>query len=531
MFAKPKIDPLAEVSRARGASATLTVHGSLRAPSGRVGINESLRCAAALLSARVLLIVVLLAGSNAAVAQLPTVGILDFNSTGHLELIADPAHSAYWNGIFYFSAHADDGRELFASDGTAAGTLQLKDVVPGVDSSGPLFLTRVGGENAASARVFFSATTPDYGTELWVTDGTSLGTELAADLAPNDMGSTPHSLTAFNGDLYFSAEAVGERGLFKIDPATLATTALAPLVVSLEVFAKMEATGGRLYFIGLSGGVKQIWSTDGLTTVAETALACNDILDIHAVAGEVFFVCEFASTMELLRLDGGVASGASLVYRTAIPGTIEYPVASAGLLYFVLNEEEIYAYNNGTGMTDQVTSFGSAVEPEDLFKYNGGVLFTADDTAGREVYFTDGTTTTLLQDINEGIGDSRPEEFTEHEGLVYFAADSNIVGRELFVTDGTVGGTGLAADNETGSVADLRSAKHTDGNLLWWAWQRSVVERRDTAGNRAGRQSPELLIQTHEPVCGASGTWRWRRAPCVLQRQRWPGPRTGGLRR
>src|SRR6516164_3533609 len=50
------------------------------------------------------------------------------------------------NGALYFSANNGvNGNELWKSDGTAAGTVLIKDINPGSASSGPAFLTNVNG--------------------------------------------------------------------------------------------------------------------------------------------------------------------------------------------------------------------------------------------------------------------------------------------------------------------------------------------------------------------------------------------------
>ena len=56
-----------------------------------------------------------------------------------------------------------DGRELWQSDGTAAGTALVKDINPGTYSPGPSYLTAVGGT------LFFTAFDYDHGRELWRT--------------------------------------------------------------------------------------------------------------------------------------------------------------------------------------------------------------------------------------------------------------------------------------------------------------------------------------------------------------------------
>lgn len=52
----------------------------------------------------------------------------------------------------------------------------------------------------------------------------------------------------------------------------------------------------------------------------------------------------------------------------------------------------------------------------------------------------------MLADLNVGIGDSHAPHFTEFNGNVSFAAASSYFGAELFVTDGTLGGTHIQKD-------------------------------------------------------------------------------------
>ena len=54
--------------------------------------------------------------------------------------------------------------------------------------------------------LFFSARTPALGTELWKSDGTAGGTVLVKDINPDEGGSAPHGFASVNGTIYFAAD-------------------------------------------------------------------------------------------------------------------------------------------------------------------------------------------------------------------------------------------------------------------------------------------------------------------------------------
>ncbi|MCB9870994.1 MAG: hypothetical protein H6837_14145 [Planctomycetes bacterium] len=96
--------------------------------------------------------------------------------------------------------------ELWKSDGTATGTIRIKDINPG-GASWPADLTPVG------ERVFFSAQNgvppQGNGNELWVSDGTALGTVLVKDIYPGSgfNSSYPKGLALSCGRVFFQARA------------------------------------------------------------------------------------------------------------------------------------------------------------------------------------------------------------------------------------------------------------------------------------------------------------------------------------
>jgi len=124
------------------------------------------------------------------------------------------------NGTLYFAAKdSSHGIELWKSNGTAAGTVMVKDIFPGSSSSAPSFFTNVNGT------LFFTANNGKNGIELWKSDGTYSGTVLVKDIYPGYGSSAPAYLVNLNGLLYFSAnDSIHSTELWKSDGSILGTS-------------------------------------------------------------------------------------------------------------------------------------------------------------------------------------------------------------------------------------------------------------------------------------------------------------------
>ena len=122
----------------------------------------------------------------------------------------------------FFSATGADGIELWVTDGTPAGTVQVSNIAaaPGADSR-PGLLTAVD-----SSTLFFVATDGTSGRELWRSNGTAAGTRRVIDI--NLTGdSQPLDLTVVGSRLYFTADdGVNGRQLWSTDLVTNTTRRL-----------------------------------------------------------------------------------------------------------------------------------------------------------------------------------------------------------------------------------------------------------------------------------------------------------------
>ncbi|MBD0256873.1 MAG: hypothetical protein ICV83_14235, partial [Cytophagales bacterium] len=99
--------------------------------------------------------------------------------------------------LYFVASEGAGGFELWKTDGTAAGTVRVKDIHPGAGDSSPLWLTNVNGT------LYFTADNGTDGRELWKSNGTAAGTTLVKNIVADPSGEAPQYLANLNGTLYF----------------------------------------------------------------------------------------------------------------------------------------------------------------------------------------------------------------------------------------------------------------------------------------------------------------------------------------
>jgi RHS repeat-associated protein len=161
----------------------------------------------------------------------------------------------------YFMGLGSTGYELYKFDGTTSSL--VKDIAPGSAHSLP------GNMYATNGKLYFTATNADSGTELWVTDGTTAGTELVADVNAGSGTSDPAELTRFGDRLLFTADdgthgrelwSVSLRGFapWVVDDGTLGATAMSPTSIRVRNLTDIAT-------VNIASTVLA-WSSDGGVT-------------------------------------------------------------------------------------------------------------------------------------------------------------------------------------------------------------------------------------------------------------------------
>ncbi len=233
------------------------------------------------------------------------------------------------NGTLYFVANDGViGTELWKTDGTASGTVPVKDIRSGLLSSGPRYLTDVNGT------LFFRASDGPSGYELWKTDGTSSGTVLVKNINTNFyQGSNPTRLTNSNGTLFFQiTTGTSEEVLYKSDGTDSGTVPLATFGSSQGPRLLTPVNGTVFFRASDNTNGYELWKSDGTvagTTIVRDIAPGNQnsyVTNLRNVNGTLYFLATNnagSAGQELWKSDGtnaGTVQVADLIPGDVVPG-------------------------------------------------------------------------------------------------------------------------------------------------------------------------------------------------------------------
>ncbi|RYY70894.1 MAG: hypothetical protein EOO13_05035 [Chitinophagaceae bacterium] len=174
---------------------------------------------------------------------------------------------AVLNNKMYFSGFDyTNGSELWVTDGTTAGTqmvINLRTDAGGILNSGsPMALT------VFDSKLYFSAADDIHGQEFYTSDGTAAGTTLVKDMLPGTSSSVPYAIIIHNGFMYLLNNY--NREMWKSD----GTTAGTQLLGTAPEAARFGAVWNNKIYI-ISGTGQYLWQSDGVSSSIGFATASN----------------------------------------------------------------------------------------------------------------------------------------------------------------------------------------------------------------------------------------------------------------
>lgn len=362
---------------------------------------------------------------------------------------SNPEGLTVLNGNVYFSAEdGSNGRELWMTDGTEAGTQLLKDINPGSDDSSPSRFFEYNGN------LLFTADDGSHGRELWITDGTIQGTEMVKDIRTGSTTSALFGFTEFNGKVYFRAKGDNNGSELWVTDGTESGTYvfkdINPGGVNSGSFpGGFTEYNGNLYFYADDGNNgRELWVSDG------TASGTSMLKDINSGSGDSY-------PNELIVLDG-------LLYFGATDGT-----------------------NSGLWSTDGTTTgttlvySGSGRPSYGMTNYDGRLYYVASDANGDgKLWVSDGTTAGTEQASVPNVAPntspfylsedpSQRSNFIVFNDSFYFTADYDNNGLKLYkITTDNLGTEDYASvdfvvhPNPVEDILHLESGAHQISEII-----------------------------------------------------------------
>ncbi len=366
------------------------------------------------------------------------------------------------NKLFFSADDGIHGQELWATDGTDTGTILVKDI----DTAKYYRSNNAGwGGNSYPAhyieyngKLYFNAVDSIYGSELWATDGTEAGTNLVKDIVPGIGSSIPLiSKAVFNGKLYFNSNGQ----LWVTDGTPNGTI----LVKAFQRTHSYHVLNGKLFFKandGLNG--MELWVSDGtlsgtsllkdLNTKAK-ASGCEDnaYTDMIVFNGHLLFGGDNGINGKELWISDGTSNGTYMVkdinsYSSDSSMPVNFTIAN-GKLFFNANDgihgKELWTTDGtelGTYLIKDININGAS-NPNCLTEYDNKLFFfatteVAQQVYGYELYQTDGSpnnVTKILPIIHQSsVYPSNNNNMRNCNNSLYFRASYEVAkGKEPYV--------------------------------------------------------------------------------------------------
>lgn len=331
-------------------------------------------------------------------------------------------------------------------------------------------------------KTVFTRSTPEYGKEIWVSNGAVGNAQILKDIEPGPNGSDPQlGYETINNTVYFKAN---NGQIWRTDGTTNGTYAMENnnLIINPSEFIGV----GQFIFFKDQGNLWKMQSTpnsESLVTTAQTFIFSEISALVKLDEDEIIFNGKPKLTgrwgiyrsngvrIELVRdintaTHPNVSSSSNLEYVQ-----MSQPKNIGGTIYFIGYSSE---FQGELWKTDG--TFSGTVMVKDIFVNNTNPFRSASihkifNKVDGNVYFSanDGLNGTQLWKTNEIIGntemvknintvkntDSFPDSLTKVNNTIYFTQDTSVNGgnTQIWKTDGTASGTTQITSLPTGYLS------------------------------------------------------------------------------
>ena len=357
--------------------------------------------------------------------------------------------------VFFTATHNTYGTELFVSDGSTGNYELLKDISPGYGGSNPSEFTVLNNQ------LFFTAYSPDYGLSVWKSDGTAAGTTLVYGVTNAD----PLSLMVFKGKVYFTT---GLGSIIRTDGTPGGT----------EVFYQSEYTYGRIttvvkndQYIYFTSGGRTIFRDDGSsridfwgplswedvyfkhlflvenTLVAIKSSTYDNVIRIYSIHNDVLGDEEEDEWVLIKKLDAPIYGRQEIKNFTNVSGKLFFSFRTD--FDNVTPTDELWICDGTEAGTKIVKTFErSAMDM--FFAFKGKLFFRFGNFASRALWTSDGTTegTIKFHDIilTPPYNDERTPVLVNEDKIYFSGGDGSSA--TIWSSNGTPEGTQKVLDLE-----------------------------------------------------------------------------------
>jgi len=370
-------------------------------------------------------------------------------------------HFVEYNGELYFAAKAgnDTGLELWKTDGTEEGTVQVKDIyLEDGKSSNP------SGFVVFNDLLFFTAETSSYYPEIWYTDGT-IGSAFRLSELPKEQTPKAKDLMVFNGMLIFKGELDNGLEFWKTDGTSEGTEEIKDINPGVYAGAPSDELpvelNGYLYFRGSSADGYELWKTDGTTDGTLMVKDINPGMNgsspysssptfLCVFDNKVFFAARNEDSGTQLWASDGTEAGTLLYYGNSNDGTWNPRNLQVhnNRFYFTINTSAFgqpYLYSIGTSSETPV-----AHQPKDFtfktyertygsfFRLNNTLCFQAEleENTGFELYKLEKEDVTGISEVEDAGFNVYPNPTTDFVRIDFVNNQNNTVYYAVYDIEG-----------------------------------------------------------------------------------------------